>query len=1402
MSSDNFENLLESGSESGSVSESGSESESESEKKLELDSDSGSDSGSEKKLETKVEEEEEESEKEVKVKRKEKKTKYMKDILKKKIPSYQTLVKKALENNVSIYNRVGKKLTNYELYDKLKILNLEERKDEKKKTFLKLKKKSNVDELLKMIEENTDLRIKKYRKDFFKDEEIKRFDFLYNLFSEKIINDKKINEFMSFEKKEEKEEEEKKEKKEKEQLKMINERIKEFNSFTDEYIKPTRERFVELLLNVKEEDRKDVIRKYIQEYSPLSFYSILLLHKCLGSNDSDMEKDVDFFKKTEEMLQTSQENKRLTELALSMMKSGDIQDKIEKFSLLQTLIAEMTLLERNIKKKDKEDEDTSVLKKDLQNKEDEKIKLLESIKQKNTFDEGGLIYSQIKLLEKLKVPTDSEKRKELSLLRKAISNLSFDMFTFSGNDKLDNIYGSYLVKDPFASLESLEETKEKMKDKELDLNKLNTYLLDELEQLKKINDLLDDLLASFKDDSIVKINLIKKEFVEKHPYQIKKTIRYIIGKLARSRKSKDKKEILDLTNELIDTHKSITEKTILIVEDLITKQKKIIDTSGYIEDENVRSLINTLEKLKENMKKQEETKKVEYIDLEMDQFILTEKTKDNLEKQKKRLTDKCKSKKYKGDKQILLERIKLIDEKLAELDDEYIQFLSIKNRILSSNYNTESEIKLINEIIETFQIMDIDEFKKYKQLFNEELEVKFINDEYFELSKKKYNLQQKIDKGKLSAADVEILEKQIKLLENDMKLYDQDIVTKSQEHYKKLRELNDIMSKQIDKNKDKVIDILKSRKQVKQNFILPQIKCLPDHFKKPWITNYSKQFYVHFIGDTPEHCINTNKITIDGIIYNEGTRYLDILLCDKKQENDIITVTDKEIDYKLHVLYKVKDEGKDEYVKDNLLLYQKELDWISKNAQSVEDKINIYLEKSIKEVTRNFLFKIVKNILCNYFDENNCSYITTKILDLFRDEDNVKSVLNRLGSLVIFLDPLYMQKEAMIFNKRLESGYIKFDEIINFTPDLILFELYEYMKILSSDKQFSNIVIKIRENKILDITIDEKFNNVISFIKDKEAVYQQTKRILEKKHQLDSIERNKKYKLEKDKILKEELDIKEDITKEEIILLRQQNLEKYKKISREERVIVEKEKQDIDNLEKIKYIDDLEEIKTRYRLFYEYCLFQLNAVYDINQVKVKVEESIHEFVYKTVYNILLSNRVILHHEKLKPFQKLQVYKTLSKKDCLNENSIPENDIVYYIEDGELYCFSIKTLIQEKIMFNTYTQKPFTQDFLSFLGLLQPYKDKKEEKLELELELELKENLKLLYSDIMKMDNILLEKDPEFKEIYVNELLDEKSLSNFMLEEVDVEKSLYSDSELKDMPPLESIPKKNVDESSE
>ena len=113
-----------------------------------------------------------------------------------------------------------------------------------------------------------------------------------------------------------------------------------------------------------------------------------------------------------------------------------------------------------------------------------------------------------------------------------------------------------------------------------------------------------------------------------------------------------------------------------------------------------------------------------------------------------------------------------------------------------------------------------------------------------------------------------------------MKTYDEDIIKNSREHYKRLKDLNDIIAMKIDEFKDTMFDILKSRKEkVKQTFILPVNDCLPNYFKKPWIKNYSGRFFVYFVGDIPEHCILKNKVVIDGITYHEGTRYLDILLC-------------------------------------------------------------------------------------------------------------------------------------------------------------------------------------------------------------------------------------------------------------------------------------------------------------------------------------------------------------------------------------------------------------------------------------------------------------------------------------------------------------------------------------------
>jgi hypothetical protein len=220
-------------------------------------------------------------------------------------------------------------------------------------------------------------------------------------------------------------------------------------------------------------------------------------------------------------------------------------------------------------------------------------------------------------------------------------------------------------------------------------------------------------------------------------------------------------------------------------------------------------------------------------------------------------------------------------------------------------------------------------------------------------------------------------------------------------------------------------------------------------------------------------------------------------------------------------------------------------------------------------------------------------------------------------------------------------------------------------------------------------------------------------------------------------------------------------------------------------------------IISKYPEFFDYCIEQLHILYDMGKVKVKVEQSLREFLYKTVYDILLSRRVILHQEQLKPFQKIKVYKTLSKKDCTND--IPENDIVYYIEDGELYCFSIRKLIQEQIKFNEFTKKPFSEEFLSFLGLLKI--SKKEEQQKEQEDEELKDKLSLLYSEIILVDDLLLKNDPEFKNVYDQELLENKSLVNYYLFEAELRS--ITDSEFEEsLQTLKTLKKEESSSSSE
>jgi uncharacterized protein YneF (UPF0154 family) len=506
-----------------------------------------------------------------------------------KLPALHTLVKKALDNNINVFDRDGNPLSQIKLYRKLKILHVYDKvKEDKKRVFTTKLKKKNVDELLKLLEKKEETKKAMFRKDFFKKEEIKRYDFLFNLYHLDQIDDEKVLEIMDNSDMKEEEDKEIKdllEKVEKEKdemtkfnlldkiemLKVRNERIKEEQVFLEEII-PTRQRFVDLLLSVREDLRRDVIHKYIQQDNPLSFYSILLLHRCMGSKDT--EKDILVMKQIEESLQTPEEKKRINALALSMLKSGDVEEKIENVQRLQEVLIDIPRLERLLEKEEEEDNITD-LQKQIDSKKNQKDLLVKLLKKKNTFDQTDMIRQQIsKLMGELMIPDDPEKKRQIDELKICIYYLSLDVFTLNKSESPDTIYGLYLVKDPFSS--NLEETEEiEMKEK-VDIKKLKKYLENELELLEKVNEIL-----SF--EHCVEIKELKKEFLKKHPYVIMKTIRYMIGKVLRS---KEARQVVDLVQQMIELQKLIHDKSKTIIDDLSGQIQVLVDGCGLIEDQN------------------------------------------------------------------------------------------------------------------------------------------------------------------------------------------------------------------------------------------------------------------------------------------------------------------------------------------------------------------------------------------------------------------------------------------------------------------------------------------------------------------------------------------------------------------------------------------------------------------------------------------------------------------------------------------------------------------------------------------------------------------------------------------------------------------------------------------------
>jgi hypothetical protein len=107
----------------------------------------------------------------------------------------------------------------------------------------------------------------------------------------------------------------------------------------------------------------------------------------------------------------------------------------------------------------------------------------------------------------------------------------------------------------------------------------------------------------------------------------------------------------------------------------------------------------------------------------------------------------------------------------------------------------------------------------------------------------------------------------------------------------------------------------------------------------------------------------------------------------------------------------------------------------------------------------------------------------------------------------------------------------------------------------------------------------------------------------------------------------------------------------------------------------------------------------------------------------------------------------------TKNNCVNivDGTLEDRDIVYYKEDGILYCFSIIELLKNPTENNKYTGKPFGDSLMYFLSTLQIPTFKKKEIVKVVKE-KVPSLLDDLYDDLKQLEGSVT--NEEYKKMFI------------------------------------------------
>jgi hypothetical protein len=374
------------------------------------------------------------------------------------------------------------------------------------------------------------------------------------------------------------------------------------------------------------------------------------------------------------------------------------------------------------------------------------------------------------------------------------------------------------------------------------------------------------------------------------------------------------------------------------------------------------------------------------------------------------------------------------------------------------SYETQQEIDEMDRLIRTYKFVDIGAFKMYKKALKAEMEG--FNSS---ISKQFDELKNEDNEKKRQ----ELAEKH------------QSLVT---EHYKNIKAIEEDIKRQFDFTY--AIEQLKVAERT-TSFHLPQHSCPPDFFKKPWIKGYTGIFYVNFVDldhHVPDELIDGKDVFKDektDEVFYRGTRYLDILLCNRGRDDPDKTISTVKVHkdedaYRVRIKYKVHKGRAHAFIDDNETIYQLEQRWLKEHTEDFREQIVLFGKKTVKDVEKT-LSHFISVHLSSYFEKRNADFLARVLISEYNDR-KVDELFDRMGRLVIFLEEKYMKNEAGVFNERLKGGYVRDVDVLKFSVTDILQDVYETI-LIQKDKCAEKIINDIRKGKTVDI--DQKIKDTI-----------------------------------------------------------------------------------------------------------------------------------------------------------------------------------------------------------------------------------------------------------------------------------------------------------------------------------